>query len=47
MGAASTVFSSLKRLMLNGNVIKTEKGYEVDDPFFKQWIIDRRDVSAL
>ena len=47
MGAASTVFSSLKRLMLNGNVIKTEKGYEVDDPFFKQWIIDRRDVLAL
>jgi AAA+ ATPase superfamily predicted ATPase len=44
IGPASTVFSSLKRLMLNGNVIKTEKGYEVDDPFFKQWIIDHRDL---
>lgn len=44
IGPASTVFSSLKRLMLNGNVIKTVKGYEIDDPFFKQWIIDHRDL---
>ncbi len=44
IGPASTVFSSLKRLMQNGNVIKTEKGYEVDDPFFKKWIIDHRDL---
>jgi AAA+ ATPase superfamily predicted ATPase len=44
IGPSSTIFSSLKRLMLNGNVIKTEKGYEIDDPFFKQWIIDHRDL---
>jgi hypothetical protein len=40
--ATSTVFSSLKRLLQSGYVIKTERGYEIDDPFFKQWIIDRR-----
>lgn len=44
IGPASTVFSSLKRLMLSGNVMKTDKGYEIDDPFFKQWIINRRDI---
>jgi hypothetical protein len=44
IGPSSTVFSSLKRLMFNGNVIKTEKSYEIDDPFFKQWIIDHRDL---
>lgn len=44
IGPASTVFSSLKRLMQNGNVIKTDKGYEVDDPFFKQWLNNRRDL---
>jgi len=44
IGPTSTIFSSLKRLMLNGNVIKTEKGYEIDDPFFKQWITDHRDL---
>lgn len=41
-GASSTVFSSLKRLMQNGLVIKTESGYEIDDPFFKRWIKERR-----
>lgn len=35
IGSVSTVFSSLKRLMQNGNVIKSEQGYEIDDPFFK------------
>jgi len=44
IGPSSTIFSSLKRLMLIGNVIKTEKGYEIDDPFFKQWIIDHRNL---
>lgn len=44
IGPTSTVFSSLKRLMQNGNVIKTENGYEVDDPFFRKWIIDRRNL---
>ena len=42
-GASSTAFSSLKRLMQNGFVIKTESGYEIDDPFFKSWIKERRE----
>lgn len=42
-GASSTVFSSLKRLMMSGLVIKTSSGYEIDDPFFKRWIIQRRE----
>lgn len=44
IGPPSTVFSSLKRLMQNGSVLKTEKGYELDDPFYKQWITNRRDL---
>lgn len=40
--ASSTIFSSLKRLMQNGYIIKTEGVYEVDDPFFRKWIIIRR-----
>jgi AAA+ ATPase superfamily predicted ATPase len=42
IGPSSTVYSSLKRLMLNGCVIKTDAGYELDDPFFKRWIVERR-----
>lgn len=41
-GASSTVFSSLKRLIKNGFVIKSATGYEIDDPFFKEWIRMRR-----
>jgi len=44
LGPPSTIFSSLKRLMQSGNLIKTAKGYEIDDPFFKQWIIDHRNL---
>ncbi len=40
--ATSTVFSSLKRLMQNGYIIKTGGIYEIDDPFFREWIIMRR-----
>ena len=39
--ASSTVFSALKRLTEKGMLIKTEK-YEIDDPFFKKWIVKRR-----
>jgi len=42
IGPASTVYSSLKRLMITGCVIKTNAGYELDDPFFKRWIVLRR-----
>ena len=41
-GASSTIFSGLKRLAQKGMVIKTGSGYEIDDPFFKRWIILRR-----
>ena len=36
--ASSTIFSSIKRLMKLGYVIKTTS-YEVEDPFFRQWIV--------
>ena len=38
----STIFSSLKKLMQKGIVIKTGKRYEIDDPFFFRWIKERR-----
>jgi hypothetical protein len=41
--ASSTVFSSLKRLINSGYVIKSNH-YEIDDPFFKRWIIRRRNM---
>ena len=39
--ATSTTYSALKRLMKMGYVIRSEK-YEVEDPFFKRWIIDKQ-----
>ena len=41
-GAPSTAFSSLKRLMTDGFVIKTDR-YEIDDPFFSRWLAERRE----
>ncbi len=41
--ATSTVFSSLKRLMKQGYVIKSAINYELDDPFFAEWIKRRRE----
>ncbi|MBR4367282.1 MAG: hypothetical protein IKP43_10950 [Bacteroidaceae bacterium] len=35
--ATSTSFSSIKRLMKAGYVIRV-KDYEIEDPFFKEWI---------
>ena len=40
--ASSTVFSSLKRLMKQGYIIKTNSNYELDDPFFAKWIERKR-----
>ena len=34
----STSFSSIKRLLKQGYVIKTT-GYELEDPFFGEWIL--------
>ena len=39
--ASSTIFSALKRLTVKGILMKTEK-YEIDDPFFRNWIVNRR-----
>ncbi len=36
--ATSTSFSGIKRLMKNGYVIRVAD-YEIEDPFFKEWII--------
>jgi len=36
--ATSTSFSSIKRLMKAGYVIRVND-YEIEDPFFKEWII--------
>ena len=41
----STLMSSIKRLLINGFIIKNTKGYEIDDPFFKQWLLNRRKKS--
>ncbi len=43
IGAPSTAFSSLKRLMQSGYIIKSGSKHEIDDPFFCQWIKQRRD----
>lgn len=38
---SSTAYSGLKRLREKGFLLK-DKGYELDDPFFKTWVIERR-----
>ena len=42
VGASSTAFSSLKRLVTSGFIIRTDR-YELDDPFFSRWLIKRRE----
>jgi AAA+ ATPase superfamily predicted ATPase len=39
----STTYSGLSRLLTQGYLIKNES-YELDDPFFKQWIMEKRKV---
>jgi uncharacterized protein len=41
-GASSTVFSTLHRLTHKGILLKENSVYKIDDPFFKRWIILRR-----
>ncbi|PID59017.1 MAG: ATPase [Ignavibacteriae bacterium] len=41
INSSSTIFSSLKRLMIKGVVIQSNSTYEIDDPFFKRWIIKK------
>ncbi len=40
--AMSTVYSSLKRLLAQGYVLKNQEGYSIDDPYFAKWILKRR-----
>lgn len=42
-GSDSTVYSSLQRLMYKGILIKEGRSYFIDDPFFKRWIVMRRE----
>ena len=35
----STIYSALKKLQKDGYVIYTNR-YEIEDPFYKQWIAD-------
>ena len=39
----STTYSGLKRLVTQGYLIKNEH-FELDDPFFRQWIIQKRNI---
>ncbi len=41
-GASSTVFSALRRLTGKGFLVREKSGYTIDDPFFRRWIISRR-----
>ncbi len=43
-GAASTVFSTLRRLMKKGMITKDNSVYSIDDPFLRRWIQYRRGV---
>ncbi|MBN1184046.1 MAG: ATP-binding protein [Bacteroidales bacterium] len=43
IGAPSTAYSSLKRLLRNGYIVKNDNKYEIDDPFLSLWIKERRE----
>ena len=43
-GATSTVFSSLQRLIRKGLLLKEIGVYTIDDPFFRRWILFRREI---
>lgn len=44
LGATSTAFSSLKRLIKSGYVVRTKHAYELDDPFLGLWVNKRREA---
>ncbi len=37
----STIYSSVKRLMQMGYIIKINE-YEIEDPFFRNWLIKKQ-----
>ena len=41
-GPSSTTYSAVRKLLQNGYVIRSSGGYEIDDPFFTEWIKMRR-----
>lgn len=43
IGATSTAYSSIKRLMKSGYLTRVNSNYEIDDPFFSLWIRQRRE----
>jgi AAA+ ATPase superfamily predicted ATPase len=43
--SSSTLFSGLKRLTSQGFILKTDGRYQMDDPFFKKWIYNRRNEN--
>jgi len=43
IGASSTAFSSIRRLAAEGYIARTANKYEIDDPFFKIWLKQRRE----
>ena len=43
IGATSTAFSSIKRMMKSGYITRINSNYEIDDPFLSIWIKQRRE----
>jgi len=41
--SSSTLYSGLTRLVQHGYVVKANTNYELDDPFFKNWILRKRE----
>jgi uncharacterized protein len=42
IASTSTLYSGLKRLTQQGYIIKENEKYELDDPFFKIWLLKKR-----
>ena len=41
-GSTSTTYSALQRLIMRGLVVKDAQHYEIEDPFFTEWLKARR-----
>jgi hypothetical protein len=42
VSSTSTAGSSLERMINNGTVLKIDGKYDIEDPFFKEWIKRKR-----
>ncbi len=42
ISSTSTLLSAIKRLLMRSYITRIDTLYEIDDPFFKRWIIKRR-----